>query len=98
MIGGGGPHVAVAVLTVTSLTIGTTAVTDLHGFTIDNVGGTVETVEPFEDACNTIDLSDVAGNIIKVAIKGHVTGLVGSVVTASPVDHIHYSCDHALVG
>lgn len=91
-----GSHGTVTLVIVTSLTVGAAAVSDVHGLTIDNVGGTVETVESLKDACNAIDLSDVAGNMIKVAIKGHVTGLVGSVVSASPVDHIYKSGEHPL--
>lgn len=82
-----GSHGTGTVVAGTSLMSGTISVMDVHGFTVDNVGGNVETSGSGKEACECIDVSDVSGNIIVVIGKGPVTGLVVSIVPVSSVLH-----------
>lgn len=73
---GTGPHGTGTVVAGTSLIPGTIPVMDVHGLTVDNVGGNVETLGPGKEACKCMDVSDLPGNMIVVIGKGPVTGLV----------------------
>ncbi len=87
-----GSHGTGTVVAGTSLIPGTIPVMDVHGFTVDNVGGNVETSGSGVEACKCMDVSDLPGNIIVVIGKGAVTGLVVSIGPVSPVLHAEETC------
>lgn len=87
-----GPHGTGTVVAGTSLIPGTIPVIDVHGLTVDNVGGNVETSGSGKEACKCIDVSDLPGNMIVVIGKGPVTGLVVSIGSVSSVLHAEETC------
>lgn len=89
---GTGPHGTGTVVAGTSLMSGTIPVMDVHGLTVDNVGGNVETLGPGEEACKCIDVSDLSGNMIVVIGKGPVTGLVVPMGPVPSVLHTEETC------
>lgn len=89
---GTGSHGTGTVVAGTSLIPGTISVMDVHGLTVDNVGGNVETLGPGEEACKCMDVSDLPGNIIVVIGKGPVTGLVVPMGSVPSVLHTEETC------
>lgn len=89
---GTGSHGTGTVVAGTSLIPGTMSVMDVHGLTVDNVGGNVETLLPGKEACKCIDVSDLPGNIMVVIGKGPVTGLVVSMGPVPSVLHTEETC------
>lgn len=89
---GSGSHGTGTVVAGTSLIPGTMSVIDVHGLTVDNVGGNVETLGSGEEACKCIDVSDLPGNIIVVMGKGPVTGLVVPMGPVPSVLHAEETC------
>lgn len=87
-----GSHGTGTVVAGTSLIPGTIPVIDVHGLTVDNVGGNVETSGPGVEACKCMDVSDLSGNIMVVMGKGPVTGLVVSIGSVSSVLHTEETC------